>query len=581
MTIKDILKNNFSDLKYTILRFPLAILSAILLTIVTIYGNFQEEITYRYTVLLAVFTVGIFLFIFISLLNSFLQTVFNKAYYKYLTNLLGIVILIGLYYFGKNSNLTNYIYPSVFFIDLLYLTKKFGTIVYGLIVFFIVSSLYIEKLNNPRGTDIYIYKIIRAIGISVIFSIVILVGTQLILYALSILFFDFIDYRYFMSNINLIMILVNLIVFLSNYPKASIYEDYIVPKFFKKLLINIVVVLLIIFGLILYIYFAMILIQRRILVRQIAYLVIVYGGFTIGTLMLLNIVDNNKFKTTYMKIAPISIIPLLGMLFYSMGGRINNYGVTENRYFVVLIGLWLLFSSIYFIVNKYKNNLPVLMVFSLLTLIGTVGPLSAYNISTRSQKSRLEYYLNKNNMLQDEKLVPNSDVSKEDKLEITNILEYFIYNKDEKELPYIVEIGDDFTLDTGKYLGFDFYYSYEYEMEENPEPETGIGISYQPDKVEVDNIEEYKHMDLQTVFNNSIIGDYTFVVKDDNLEIHKNEEIQAISFDEINEKINTSISSLEFELEFSDGKIKILFYMINASSNEPESFMATLLLFTD
>jgi len=50
------------------------------------------------------------------------------------------------------------------------------------------------------------------------------------------------------------------------------------------------------------------------------------------------------------------ILPLLAMMFIAMGIRINAYGITENRYFVLAAGLWVTGSMLYLIISKEPRN---------------------------------------------------------------------------------------------------------------------------------------------------------------------------------------------------------------------------------
>lgn len=59
-----------------------------------------------------------------------------------------------------------------------------------------------------------------------------------------------------------------------------------------------------------------------------------------------------------MKILPKVILPLLLLMFFSIGIRIKAYGVTENRYYVIALSLWVFGVMIYFsLVKKFKNIL--------------------------------------------------------------------------------------------------------------------------------------------------------------------------------------------------------------------------------
>jgi hypothetical protein len=84
------------------------------------------------------------------------------------------------------------------------------------------------------------------------------------------------------------------------------------------------------------------------------------------------------------------IIPLTLLLFVAIGVRINQYGFTENRYFVFLFGVWLLGISLYGLFSKRRNIIVFVSSFFILMLLSLVGPWSAFSISKQSQLNRLD-----------------------------------------------------------------------------------------------------------------------------------------------------------------------------------------------
>ena len=139
-------------------------------------------------------------------------------------------------------------------------------------------------------------------------------------------------------------------------------------------------------------------------------------------------------------------------MFISMGIRINAYGITENRYFVFALGIWVFSSMLYYSISKKKNNLLIFVSLAIIVLISICGPFSSYNLSMYSQNKRFEKILIRNNMMQNDQIIKaTSLVSMTDQSEIISILEYFNSNHQLKDLKYL---PDDFTIsDTEKVLG--------------------------------------------------------------------------------------------------------------------------------
>lgn len=563
MKIKKFFKHNLEGIKKGFSRFPLAIISSIALSSLLVYSQFTDDISASGFLnsgvrdsLYRVFTVSIFMFIFISLLNEYLSNI-NKNKFKLLSNIVGIVLMVPLFLYTNSQ-------PSLY-------SGRISIIIPGLVIIFIILSLFIECITDPKNVEYYIYEIIKSSLISVLFAGVILVGVELILFALSTLFFNQVDYRFYSSAASIILIAINLLVFVSYFPNTTDLEKTELPIFLKILIGNIVTILVSIFGVILYIYFIMILIQRQMPVNRISYLVIIFGSASITLLILLNLIKRNNFTKIFSIIIPISIIPLAILMFLSMWTRINNYGITENRYFVIVIGIWILISVIYFLINRYKNNIPIFIMFSIITLFSIIGPLSAYDISLNSQVARLEHYFNKNNMLTDGKIQPNELVSKEDKLQISSILLYFQSSKDINDVKYINKIGDSFFINPKKYLGFDIIF-------DNPDfPDNSI--NFYREIVIVDDISEYNKMYKFNMYDNTI-GDYKFSTKDDNLIIQYKDSKGTISIEDIRNTIEilNENDNLEFTLSIGDKNIKIIFTDLYYYFGENNSISGTAII---
>jgi len=96
----------------------------------------------------------------------------------------------------------------------------------------------------------------------------------------------------------------------------------------------------------------------------------------------------------------VVLFPLLAMLFLAIGIRIADYGITINRYLTVLLAIWLLLISIYFVFIG-KNIKAIPMTLFVLILITCFGPWGIFEVSERSQVNRLEQILRNSEILKD------------------------------------------------------------------------------------------------------------------------------------------------------------------------------------
>jgi len=113
------------------------------------------------------------------------------------------------------------------------------------------------------------------------------------------------------------------------------------------------------------------------------------------------------------------------LLFVAIGVRVNDYGLTELRYFTILLAVWLLGIALYFIINKSPRIQIIPVTLFILTLFATYGPQSATSLSKRSQLSRLHVYF------------PKSD--KQAETEKVSIINYLV---DYHGLPALQEFTD-------------------------------------------------------------------------------------------------------------------------------------------
>src|SRR5262245_15574771 len=97
------------------------------------------------------------------------------------------------------------------------------------------------------------------------------------------------------------------------------------------------------------------------------------------------------------------------LLFIAVSRRIADYGLTEERYMVVLVGVWALILAGIRIAKGPDFDLRLLPgVLALLLLAASFGPGGAIGFSVMSQKAELASILAPKNMLLDGKFVPAS-----------------------------------------------------------------------------------------------------------------------------------------------------------------------------
>lgn len=354
------------------------------------------------------------------------------------------------------------------------------SVIMGLLCYFLIikvdKSLYLKNQITQMGlffalfigmfvaghfnTEIdyadYAVKIILAIIESLIYCVTIFVGIVAILYTTKELF----KLNFNLSNLIVtcavvIFLLLNSTIILSKFPLKYCEENlkikWLTP--FKFLFTRIIAPLFLIYGLILLLYIIKVVVLKTIPNNIITNLILWYGLLSVVVLFVSKTVQD-KFIKIYDKVQPIILLILSGMMFYSIGIRISYYGITEGRYMVVIGGVFIVISMIYYLFFNKKTYITIPTTLLILTLISSVGPVSAYNISKIDQKNRLEKMLIEENLLVNGEIKPQKNVNPAKIKEIKDKLDYFTRKHSAKELAYLDEKFTTSEINMKRVFGF-------------------------------------------------------------------------------------------------------------------------------
>lgn len=422
------------------------------------------------------------------LLAIFIATIFSimeiwKIEFNVLNSTLIVDLIISSLYFAmsymivkliitdKNIEITNGQKAVVYAIV---------SVIVGLLCYFLIikvdKSLYLKNQITQMGlffalfigmfvaghfnTEIdyadYAVKIILAIIESLIYCVTIFVGIVAILYTTKELF----KLNFNLSNLIVtcavvIFLLLNATIILSKFPLKYCEENlkikWLTP--FKFLFTRIIAPLFLIYGSILLLYIIKVVVLKTIPNNIITNLILWYGLLSVVVLFVSKTVED-KFIKIYDKVQPLILLILSGMMFYSIGIRISYYGITEGRYMVVIGGVFIVISMIYYLFFNKKTYITIPTTLLILTLISSVGPVSAYNISKIDQKNRLEKMLIEENLLVNGEIKPQKNVNPAKIKEIKDKLDYFTRKHSAKELAYLDEKFTTSEINMKRIFGF-------------------------------------------------------------------------------------------------------------------------------
>jgi Domain of unknown function (DUF4153) len=264
---------------------------------------------------------------------------------------------------------------------------------------------------------------------ALLYSTVIYIGLCIAILTVDQLFTLDLNHKVYGKLFCIIYGLFNTTFFLAGVPstwnEVDPLESY--PKGLKVFTQFVLIPLSIIYLLILLAYEAKIVLQWSLPDGWVGWLIAGYAVFGIFSFLLIFPIrtqEENRWIHIFSKWFYLLLIPLIALLFVAIWTRIHAYGITENRYFLVSLGVWLTGITLYFSLQKTNIRIIPISLF-LFCLIATWGPQSAPTMSMHSQLSRIISFYESKNSYHDGKLkkLPDSVKTPE---EIYNLPYYLL-----------------------------------------------------------------------------------------------------------------------------------------------------------
>ncbi|MDN3671712.1 DUF4153 domain-containing protein [Flavobacterium branchiarum] len=411
------LQNIAQAILKTITRFPLETITAVIGTILSIilneksYNDPNRELYQK-----ALMSCSLCFVLFLSVSLFFLASKKNNIL-RFLTSLV-LGSLIVAFIFSFHQYITNLEIQQFIVLNIaLHLLVSFAG--------------FIPKRYDQDEFWEFNKQLFLRILTAGLYSIVLYSGLALAILAVDNLFNVEFNRNIYLYLFFIIVGIFNTIFFLSGIPETNNKEVPLTlnyPKGLKTFTQFILLPLISVYLVILICYEAKILATLSLPVGWVSYLVLIFALFGILSFLLVLPIakeTENLWIRTFNRWFYYLLIPLLGLLFWAILYRINLYGFTHDRYYVLLLAILLSIIVGYFLIQKYPKIKFIPICLCLGGLFSLVGPQSANAVSKNSQLSRFEEYVERS---QKEKL------TFEEEKDLSSIVDFVKKNHDAKIL---------------------------------------------------------------------------------------------------------------------------------------------------
>ncbi len=241
-------------------------------------------------------------------------------------------------------------------------------------------------------------RLLFRLVLATIYGGAIFVGLVLALAALDNLFGVEVPDRSYLRLLFVVGLLFHPLFFLAGVPRdfASLNDDRFNPPGLRLFSQFVMVPLVALYVAILTAYLGKVLTTGIWPSGWIGYLV--SGLATVGILSLLivhpdRLAGERSWIDRYARSFWIAILPSAAMVLAALWQRVDQYGLTERRYFLGVLAIWLTAGAIVAALTGTRRIRWIPATLALLGIVTSIGPWSAYAVATRSQVQRLEEIL--------------------------------------------------------------------------------------------------------------------------------------------------------------------------------------------
>lgn len=280
------------------------------------------------------------------------------------------------------------------------LSGSFTGNTYRLLILVFLSGLsmftvpFLKDGSSKEWWNFFITSVFRA-SVSVLYSVALYIGLALALFAIDAFWkFTFFDNQYALVSI-FSFVLVAPLHFLHDVYAFSMESVVIeIPKYLSILVKYILTPLIGIYTIILYPYIFSFPFRDTWPANESTGIILALHAMIYAGIVLFYGVkegsEDEKFKRLFTKITAVISIPTVIFWLYSLYLRIDAYGVTVNRFVLMVLILWFLGTSLYLLLSKGTTNIKYILSGLFILVAGAFYlPFSSFYWGEKAQLARL------------------------------------------------------------------------------------------------------------------------------------------------------------------------------------------------
>ena len=465
---------------------------------------------------------------------------------------------------GAYSVLT-FVVSVIFYVEYLRTNDYYNIYYFTLIPISMVLFLLIPILRKKESREKYLQSVFSNFVTTGIFAAVLWIGIEIILATVNYLFFysgDSLFFRLTTYSFWFITEVFGASLFLSLLKKPNDnLENYEFPFIFNLLIKFVIIPLIIIYTGVLYIYMAKVVISMHLPKGLISHLVLWYTAFSVFIMILITpFTQKDKFFENFKKYFPYFSIPLIFASLFAVFQRTYQYGITENRYYVLISIFWLLFCMVLYIRKMNITGIFISLIACL--VISVYTPLSAKNVSNFSQSQRLKRMLVKYGALKDGKISKiTQKLTNNEGSQIHTTIQYISDNSTIAKLNFKNEKGEVYSTLGDLEKGLDVKESwkdYYYRSDDEGNYEERKVVTYKVKNIEnseiisdiagYDNFISYKNVYNEDPINQENESEkYKIILKNKTITINSKDgaELAKINYEDAVKQIASKLRTLK------------------------------------